>query len=47
MELKAAELFVQAVATHGGDLDARLNYANALLLLNQTERSYKPVRPLI
>ncbi len=34
---KAAELFAQAVATHGGDLDARLNYANALLLLNQTE----------
>ena len=35
---KAAELFAQAVATHGGDLDARLNYANALLLLNQTRR---------
>ena len=34
---KAAELFARAVATHGGDLDARLNYANALLLLNQTE----------
>ena len=34
---KAAVLFAQAVATHGGDLDALLNYANALLLLNQTE----------
>ena len=33
---KAAGLFAEAAQIHGGDLDARLNLANALLLLNRT-----------
>ncbi|MDA7618232.1 MAG: FG-GAP-like repeat-containing protein [Verrucomicrobiota bacterium] len=38
---KAAESFRQASILHPGDLDARLNLANAYLLLNQTEEVLK------